>query len=70
MCRYIYIYVYINTHTHTQHTWRRDREERGVPREMGAVEKELTPPYEGFPPVNLGVDVCAGIDEVEDFGVG
>jgi len=51
-----------------------------VPREMGEVEKELTPsgmllenaraPKEGFPPVNLGVDVCAGIDEVEDFGVG
>jgi len=47
---------------------------------MGEVEKELTPsgmllenaraPKEGFPPVNLGVDVCAGIDEVEDFGVG
>ena len=52
----------------------------GVPREMGEVEKDLTPPgmllenarapKEGFPPVNLGVDVCAGIDEVEDFGVG
>ena len=51
-----------------------------MPREMGEVEKELTPPgmllenarapKEGFPPVNLGVDVCAGIDEVEDFGVG